>query len=310
MRRFGVSIGLLAAILLSGCARARITTAIKPDGSWTRTVVLTGQEKKEGQMTPTLDDTFVIPSGAGWKKEEGTKNADRVVTLERSMAAGSSLQADVSVKGGEPGKLNLVNEVTVTKAGPRRFEYRETLRWKGDPAKSMANIKPEDLARIKGDLPKALATDANARALAQKTAELIIPMLFGPGDPLLAIGLLHPDLAERRAGQRMGTVMVKVLEEQFGDKMSPAERREVARKMIQGAFSSNKVSPPDPSSPDQGSKGPALVPLTFIVKTPGRVVSSNGEVDELAGEVFWALFSEAASFKDVVLTAVVEVGEK
>jgi hypothetical protein len=43
------------------------------------------------------------------------------------------------------------------------------------------------------------------------------------------------------------------------------------------------------------------------VKAPGRVVSSNGEVDELTGEVFWGLFSEAAAFKDVVLTAVVEV---
>jgi hypothetical protein len=38
------------------------------------------------------------------------------------------------------------------------------------------------------------------------------------------------------------------------------------------------------------------------------VVSSNGEVDDLTGEVFWGLFSEAAGFKDVVLTAVVEAG--
>jgi hypothetical protein len=288
-----------------------VTTAIKADGSWTRTVVLTGQPKKEGQMTPTLDDTFVIPTGAAWKTQEGKKNEDRVVTLERTMAAGASLQADVSIKAGEPGKLNLVNEVTITRAGPRRFEYRETLHWKGDPAKSMANIKPEDLAKIKADLPKALATDANARALAEKSTELMVPMLFGPGDPLLAIGLLHPDLAERRAGQRMGAVLIKVLEDQFGDKMQPAERREVARKLIQEAFSSTKVSPPDASSPDpSSSKNSGLVPLMFIVKTPGRIVSSNGEIDELAGEVYWALFSDAASFKDVVLTAVVEVGDK
>ena len=45
----------------------------------------------------------------------------------------------------------------------------------------------------------------------------------------------------------------------------------------------------------------------FIVKTPGRVVSSNGELDDLTGEVFWALYDDAATFKDVVLTAVVEV---
>jgi hypothetical protein len=45
----------------------------------------------------------------------------------------------------------------------------------------------------------------------------------------------------------------------------------------------------------------------FILKTPGRIVSSNGEVDELTGEVFWALFDAAAALQDVVLTAVVEV---
>ena len=307
MRTIGVSIGVLAAILLSGCSRARVTTAIKADGSWGRTVVLSGPEKKEGQMTPTLDDTFVIPSGAGWKVSESKKNDERVVTAERNMTAGSSLRSDVSIKGSEPGKLTLVNEATITRQGPRRFEYKETLRWKGDPAQSMANIKPEDLARIKADLPGPLATDANARALAQKTTELIVPMMFGPGDPLLAIGLLHPDLAERRASQRLGAVMVKVLEDQFGDKMPAAERREVARRMIQGAFASTKPSPPNPASaepPTQKSSG--LVPLMFIVKWPGKIVSSNGEVDELAGEVFWALFSDAASFKDVVMTAVLE----
>jgi hypothetical protein len=44
----------------------------------------------------------------------------------------------------------------------------------------------------------------------------------------------------------------------------------------------------------------------FIVKTPGRIVSSNGEIDELSGEVFWALFDAAASGQDIVMTAVVE----
>ena len=307
MRTIGVSIGVLAAILLTGCARARVTTAIKGDGSWTRTVVLSGPEKKEGQMTPTLDDTFVIPSGAGWKIVESKKNDERVVTAERTMAAGASLQSDVSVKGSEPGKLTLVNDVAIARSGPKRFEYKETLRWKGDPAQSLANIKPEDLARIKAELPGPLATDANAKALAQKTTELIIPMMFGPGDPLLAIGLMHPDLAERRATQRLGVVMIKVLEEQFGDKMQPAERREVARRMIQGAFVSTKPSAPNPASAEPPTKNSSgLVPLMFIMKWPGKIVSTNGEVDELAGEVFWALFSDAASFRDVVMTAVVE----
>lgn len=308
MRFTAALISLLAFVLLSGCARARVTTSIKSDGSWVRTVAFTGQEKKEGNMTPTVEDTFVIPSGAGWKSTETKKNEDRVVTLERTLAAGAKLQGDVSLKGGEPGKLTLVNEVTVTRSGPRRFEYREALKWKGDPPKP--GIKPEDLAEIKAALPKSLATDANARALADKGAELIFPVMFGPGDPLLAIGLLHPDLAERRMTQRLGAVMMKALEEQFGDKMQVSERRDVVRKLIATSFSSSKPSQPDPSAGPPSSKGGGLTPLMFIVKTPGRIVSSNGEVDELTGEVYWALFSDAASLKDLVLTAIVETEGK
>lgn len=310
MRSILISSGLVAAVLLSGCARARVTTTIKADGSWVRTVVLTGQQKKdEMQMTPTLEDTFVIPSGAGWKSSEAKKSDDRVLTVERGFAAGASSQGDVSIKDGKTaGKLRLVNEATVTRAGPRRFEYRETLKWKGDPTKVLGDIKPEDLARLKADLPAPLATEENARALAKKAELLAVPMLFGPGDPLLAIGLLHPDLAERRAGQRMGALLIKALEEQFGDKMKPSERREVARRLIQETFTSMKVSQPDPSAgPPNAKNSGGLTPLMFIVKSPGRVVSSNGEVDELTGEVFWALFEDAAAFKDVVLTAVVEV---
>jgi hypothetical protein len=273
-------------------------------------VTLIGQEKKEGQMTPTLEDTFVFPSGAGWKSSEEKKADDRTLTFERTAAAGASLKGDVSIKAGAADKLNLVNEVTVVRVGGKRFEYRETLRWKGDPAKILGKIKPEDVAKIKANLPPALATDANAQALAAKTAELAIPLLFGPGDPLLSMGLLHPDLAVRRAGQRMGSLLVKALEEQFGEKLTPSERREIARRMIQETFSSAtstpKITPPDAASGSTSTTSSGFVPLIFIVKTPGRVVSSNGEVDELTGEVFWGLFSEAAAFKDLVLTTVVE----
>jgi hypothetical protein len=310
MRFLAICLTIGAAVFSGACARARVITTIKPDGSWTRSVAFISQEKKEGQMMPTIEDTFVVPSGAVWKSHEETKDGDRTLTLERSLAAGASLAGDISVKAGADGKLSLVNEAIITRLSPRRFEYRETLRWKGDPVKILGKPKPEDLAKIKANLPPALATEANAQALAAKTAELSIPLLFGPGDPLLAMGLLHPDLAVRRIGQRMGAVMVKALEEQFGDKLTPAQRKDVARRMIQETFSSatatSKVTPPEPGS-STASGNAAFVPLIFIVKAPGRVVSSNGEVDELTGEVFWGMFSEAAAFKELILTAVVEV---
>src|SRR5260370_35695419 len=164
-----------AALVITGCARSRITTEIKPDGSWLRTVVFPGSEKKEGSMAPAIEDSFVLPSGAAWKSHEGKKNGDRVLTYERTLAAGASLKGDISIKG-DGGKLSLVNEATVTRSGPNRVEYRENLRWTVD-APASATVKPETLVQIKAALPKPLATDANARALAGKGQELLIPLL-------------------------------------------------------------------------------------------------------------------------------------
>jgi hypothetical protein len=309
MRSLAILTALAAAFLLSGCARARVTTHIQSDGSWTRNIALTGQQKKEGvQVAPTLEDTFVVPTGSGWKSSDETKDNNRSVTLERSLPAGATLDGDLSLKSPEPGKLRLVNHVTIKAAGPHQLEYRETLHWTGAPRSILGDIHSEDLTRLKSHLPKALATDANARALVDKAAELSVPVLFGPGDPLLAMGMLHPDLALYRANQRIGSVLVKALEQQFGDKMQPAERREVARQLIQESLNPGKLTQPDPALAAAAASGntPGLTPLMFIVQPPGKVVSTNGEIDDFTGEIFWAMFEDAATYKDVVMTAVLE----
>jgi hypothetical protein len=309
MRIFITAVFSLVAALLSGCARSQITTEINAAGAWTRTVALTGQEKQEGgmDMGTSLEDTFVLPSGNGWKSTEKKKESDRTVTFEKTLAAGNSLKGDLSLKGADPAKPTFVNEVTVKSLGQGRFEYRETLQWAGPPPKNMStDIKPEDLAQLKAVLPKTLATDENARAIAAKTAVLAVPMMFGPGDPLLALGLMHPDLAARRASQRIGAVMLKALEDQFGDKMKPEERRDVTRKLIETVFSQAKPAKPDPAAGPPSGKNTGLTPLMFVVKTAGKVISSNGEKDELTGEVYWAMFPEGASLKPVVLTAIVQ----
>lgn len=257
-------------------------------------------------MGGSVEDSFVLPSGDGWKSTTAKKDADQTATFEKTFALGAPLKGDLSIKG-DGGTPALVNEVSVTRLAPRRFEYRETLRWTGPPPSDMS-LKPENLADLKAALPKALATDENARGIADKMAALVMPMMFGPGDPLLAIGLLHPDLAGRRASQRIGSLMLKALEEQFGDKLTLAQRRAITLKLIETSFAQAKPKAPDPAAGPPSSKGGAgLTPLMFIVKSPGKIVSSNGEVDELTGEVYWALFPPAAALKPVVLTAVVEL---
>jgi len=306
MRLAAPLLTVCAIILFTGCARSKITTELKANGSFTRTVELTGQAKQEGgmQMGQSLEESFALP-GAGWTKVEKTKETDRILTFTRTFAAGAASKGDLSMKEGEGAKLALVNDMIVKRSAPGRFEYTETLTWTGSSPKLKGNIKPEDLAQLKAALPKALATDENANAVAMKAAAMAVPVLFGPSDPLLAIGLLHPDLAERRATQRMGALVMKAFEEQFGDKMTVAQRRDAARKLIATTLGAAKPAKPDPKAgPPDKSSGAGLVPLMFILKGPGKVISSNGEIDELTGEVYWALFPEAASIKPVTLTAI------
>ena len=103
---FVIASSLLAATLLGGCARSSITTEIKTGGSWTRTVALTGQEKKRAEWTwvPLWRMSSRCPSGGEWKSREQKKDSDRTLTFERSLAAGSSLEGDLTIKGGEADK--------------------------------------------------------------------------------------------------------------------------------------------------------------------------------------------------------------
>ena len=302
-------------ILVSGCARAKFVTEAKADGSWQRTNTFTGKVQKEGSMPGTgLEDIFVLPTGTAWKVHEEKKGDDRILTFDRTLARGASLKGDVSLKGEGPDKISLVNQVTVTKRGPNQIEYRETLHWSGPSDLRSNAVKPEDLATVRAALPKAVATDENAKAIIENAARQFIPMLFGPGEPLLAIGIMHPDLAERRIHRQVGASLDKALVERFGDKLSAGERHEVVANLIRVQLGAAKPATPDPtaapSSKGGSNNGSGLTPLIFIVHAPGRVVSTNGERDDFTGEVYWAMYPEAALFNDIVMTAVFDVTAK
>jgi hypothetical protein len=53
-----------------------------------------------------------------------------------------------------------------------------------------------------------------------------------------------------------------------------------------------------------------MVPLLFAARCPGRILSTNGQYDESNNEVFWALYPEAATFEDVVLTATWQIEDR
>ena len=49
-----------------------------------------------------------------------------------------------------------------------------------------------------------------------------------------------------------------------------------------------------------GSEGTTWVALEFAARLPGRIISTNGEYDEVTQKVFWDLYSEAPAAKAVL----------
>ena len=71
----------------------------------------------------------------------------------------------------------------------------------------------------------------------------------------------------------------------------------------------NSKSKADPGKADQNNDPTEMIPLTFSVKLPGKIISSNGELDAFSGEVYWAMFAISPTLEDVTMTAICEVGK-
>jgi hypothetical protein len=172
-------------------------------------------------------------------------------------------------------------------------------------------MEPQVVRSIKEALPPELLSDANAKALEASVLHAYWQAVFGPGDPLLTDLLMHPDLAERKFHQRVGAAVSKTLDEQFGDKLSVDQRHALTRRVIAVltalAQTKSKAASATGNQNSDDNDNSAVAGLLFAVKMPGKVVTTNGEVDEVDGDVFWGLYPEAAALGDVEMKAVCEV---
>ncbi len=301
--------------LLVGCARSSVVTDIKPDGTWSRSLKFVGtpDEGTKGKMNmaPKLREVFDLPEGDGWKNTIKKGDGEVTFTAERSFSKTDSFQNDVVVKSLKPDSPRLLtNQVSVHEVSPGRLEYREVLHWRGDRPKELDALLPEIAATVKAALPPDIATDDAARDVALKGAHSFWRILLGPGDPLISEGFMHPDLAERKMRRQMGIAATKALLDRFGDRLSADARLAATRKIVSTLTeegSTLQKTAANTGTPKQDNDGTALTPLLFTVRLPGRIVSSNGEVDETANEVYWALYAGAAAMEDVTLTATCDV---
>lgn len=314
----------VAALFTTGCSRSVITTTVKPDGSFSRKIVFHGTSIGDkglggggggapGGMGGELRDTFEMPAGGPWKTKREKTDSEEVYTAERDLTPGMTQKQDIAIKSGDKGKpgVFVVNEATVRNIGPGKWEYHETLHWNGKAPDMMDAVDPSEIKAIKAGLPAALATDTLAKQLAAAVNRELWHVMFGPGDPLISRWtqlMMQPELVERQMMSRMSPGIDKALIAQLGDKMSPEDRRACVRQIVGGMVGElNSKTGADPTKlggdkPDFGNA--ALAALTFSVKLPGKIVSTNGERDDYTGEVYWAVYPQAAALGDVEMTAV------
>jgi hypothetical protein len=303
----------LAAALLAGCADANVTTIVKADGAWARTLEFRTDAQSPTGEKGNLGKIFDLPKGEGWKSAETVQGKKMVFSAEQTGKAGDARIADLVVKT-KKGAVALSNEATIREISPGRFEYREVLRWKLQKPKDYLTPDPGQIAVVKAALPADLADDAKVVELLQAAQRGMYRRLLGPGDPLVAQLLLHPRLGVRRLKKDLQENLSATMKDMFGDKIGEAQRAEIARKIVAVLDVENvqeKAQPKPPGAPAEGGAEAAkdeaeFVPLAFTLKVPGKIISANGEIDRAAGEIFWAFYAQSAELEDVVLTATFE----
>jgi hypothetical protein len=315
--------GALLSLLATGCAQIGGTTEVKPDGGFTRTLIFEGDKPKgprdpEGAMSfsPTLDQLVIVPRMPGWDVKKVYKDSKLTVTATKTFAPGETSVDDLLVKA-DPKKSESVigNTASVTKRPDGKLEYREVIRWRG-PSEAAPGSEKEIVAELKKSLPEGKASDeAAVDATARRLQKDVVRLLLGPGDPLLGVLLTHPRYAEFKLKKGLGTSLKAALTEGFGDKLTAEERDATVKKMLATVGSeivnASKPTPPGPPGATDATKGGgkrdgALVAILLKVKLPGKVVETNGELDDESGEVVWPFYSEAAAGGDITLSAVCE----
>lgn len=262
-----VALMALAMLALTGCARSVVSTEVNADGTWKRTVKLyaTAAAKDAAITSGTLDDTFALPKGEGWKITRALDTSDKkqedkqpaqgqpampgipgtameVYTATRTCALGETVTRDVAIKPGDDKNkpVQVTNEVTVHRLAPNRIEYREVVRWvgKAKPALKFSDMTIPDkemLAEMKKDMPADLVTPDKAKALMGRFLPEMWHAFFGPNDPLITDLFsiaFFPDAMKLKLQKRFGAMFDRILADTYGEQLSVERRHAIVRHMI------------------------------------------------------------------------------
>jgi len=299
----GVLLGILAvSIFITGCAKTNTLSTIREDG-WTRKTKYTVSKSAGGDQTKPAD-MFKLPVGANWKVTKSETDTEYVVTATRDLKLDQGITGDLTVVAKDKKPL-ITNTVKITKLDDGRIEYLETIEWKGKAPKELQDDADFSEFIRKGGFPESVAKDPKIKDFTLAVAKDLWKLLFGPGEPLLGLFMLHTDLAERRLKRGIAQSLSTHLATYFSDQLDEAARRKLVGEVVSEFNSESmmqKEGKEEPSASENNSNGP--VAMLIAVKLPGKIVESNGEVDEFSGEVYWGFYPEAAAIGKLELRAV------
>ncbi len=313
MRKRFLLASLALAVAGVGCGRVLTTTTLHPDGSANRLVTIKMPLKNpmgEIEKENTPEKLFVLPTaGSGVKVEKSTEEENAVVKFSRQIAAGVAGTEDIVLV--DPKKKPLATStVTIKRLDDGNLEYTETIRWKGEKAKTDEADFAKMRAQVKLGLPERHQKTAEIDAVTATIATSLVQMLFGPPEPSLTQLLSNPDFAERK----MLGVLYKKIDESLRQTMpdlTTEEIKKVCASLVDSIKNSallkdNSASKASSKAQEKNSSMNDMMSMVFEIEFPGHLISTNGIVEPFSGKVYWSLYPVAASFGDVTLRAVIK----
>lgn len=301
-------IGLLALTALvvgPGCSKAFTETTLKADGSGTRKVTFTLSKGME-EKGPNVDDYFKLPRSSGAKIAQKTDDkGDVTITMERNLAAGAAPFSDIELK--EKEGIRLRNLVSVRNLGDGKLEYTETITWVSAKKTDFSKQNTQFARLLPKALPEGVSSAATNEKIAGEAASSMVQLMFGPNEPMILMLMTHPEYTLKKFKARFAKNLDGIMSRNLGDKMDAAARKESIKKLVALLDAESVVGDKQEAGQEASEDKTGLVAFTFSVTMPGEVIETNGELDELTGDVSWAMFGEGAQAGPVVLRAVCKV---
>jgi hypothetical protein len=203
----------------------------------------------------------------------------------------------------------LSNTVTVREIDGGKLEYKEVIRWRGELPADMREPDAKLVDSLTKALPPSVSGDTpTIKKITYNLQRAIWQMIFGPGEPILPLLMMNTDLAEYRFKARLSKELDNALLTEFGNRMTAQERAAVIAQLRDTTFDDKipdaKSGPP--VSQESGKDMGAPISIFLRAKMPGKVLSTNGQVDPDTGEVLWTFYSWAPAMGEITLTAICE----